>query len=119
MTDAARYLRTLIEAEDRTASAGWPEAVALWQQVVDANPVNGSHWDRLAQACYEAADYAEAFRLRRQQLSGRGRLPHRLLPRPAGRYPERHCRPRARSPSRTQGRGAPPHRRHLGGPPRR
>lgn len=60
MTDAARYLRTLTEAEDRTASARWSEALALWQQVVDTNPVNGSHWDRLAEASYEAADYAGA-----------------------------------------------------------
>ncbi len=31
-----------------------------WRQVTAQNPVSGNHWDDLATACYESADYAAA-----------------------------------------------------------
>src|SRR6266542_1629128 len=60
MTDTAGYLRTLARAKAQTDSERWAEAAGLWEQVVAANPVNGNHWDRLAQARFESHDYAGA-----------------------------------------------------------
>src|ERR1022692_4001192 len=47
-------------AEAESDSAQWAAAAALWAQVVERNPVNGSHWDRLAEACSELGDYLGA-----------------------------------------------------------
>jgi tetratricopeptide (TPR) repeat protein len=60
VTDAAGYLRTVAEAEAESDAARWAAAAALWEQVVARNPVNGSHWDRLAEACFERGDYRRA-----------------------------------------------------------
>jgi tetratricopeptide (TPR) repeat protein len=56
--DVVGNLRVLSLAESRTGACQWTEAAALWQQVVTVNPVNGNHWDRLAQAYFESGDYA-------------------------------------------------------------
>jgi tetratricopeptide (TPR) repeat protein len=66
MPDSVGYLRTLAEAEDKTAAqwpaaAGkWPAAAALWARVVELNPVVGYYWVRLAEACYELDDFVGA-----------------------------------------------------------
>ena len=54
------YLRTVARARARTASGRWAEAAALWERVVERNPVNGNHWDRLAEARFALEDYAGA-----------------------------------------------------------
>jgi tetratricopeptide (TPR) repeat protein len=58
--DVADYLRTLARAQSLTGSRQWSDAAVLWRRVTELNPVNGNHWDRLAQACLESGDYAEA-----------------------------------------------------------
>jgi tetratricopeptide (TPR) repeat protein len=56
MPDYSEYLRNLARAEGYTGSARWPAAAVAWQQVVEGNPVNGSHWARLAEARFELGD---------------------------------------------------------------
>ncbi len=58
--DVADYLRTLARAESLTGSRQWAGAAGLWRHVTELNPVNGNHWDRLAEACLESGDYAGA-----------------------------------------------------------
>ena len=98
-TDVAGYLRTVAEAEASSGSARWAAAAALWEQVVERNPVRGSHWGRLGEARFELNDYRGALPAyqraaelgvwgradHRPPVPRRGRLPHRLLSRPAGR----------------------------------
>jgi Tetratricopeptide repeat len=60
VTDAVGYLRMVAEAEAESEAARWAAAAALWEQVVARNPVHGSHWDRLAEACFERGDYRRA-----------------------------------------------------------
>lgn len=65
--DVAHYLRTLARARARTARAKaltgrrpWRDAAVLWEQVVDANPVDGNHWAWLAEAREGIDDLAGA-----------------------------------------------------------
>jgi len=60
VTDAVGYLRMVAEAEAESEAARWAAAAALWEQVVARNPVHGSHWDRLAEACFERGAYRRA-----------------------------------------------------------
>jgi hypothetical protein len=60
MPDFSDYVRTLAGAEEKTGSASWPAAAALWTKVVELNPVVGRHWVRLAEARFELGDYGGA-----------------------------------------------------------
>ena len=60
MVEVVEYLRTVARASARSRSEQWAEAAALWAQVVERNPVNGNHWDRLAEARFGAGDYQGA-----------------------------------------------------------
>ncbi len=60
MTAASSLPRIVAVAQERTGAGSWAQAAALWQQVVDLNPVNGSYWDYLAEARYELGDYQAA-----------------------------------------------------------
>jgi tetratricopeptide (TPR) repeat protein len=60
MPDPVSYLRTLADAEAKTGAAKWPAAAALWERVVEFNPVVGHYWVRLAEARYEVDDFAGA-----------------------------------------------------------
>jgi tetratricopeptide (TPR) repeat protein len=42
------------------AAKEWAAAASLWQRVVALNPVQGSHWEALARARYEAKEYRKA-----------------------------------------------------------
>ncbi len=59
-TDVAGYLRTVAEAEASSGSARWAAAAALWAQVVERNPMRGSHWGRLGEARFALNDYRGA-----------------------------------------------------------
>jgi hypothetical protein len=76
MTDISGYLRTVEQAQAKTADADWSAAAALWQQVVRDNPVHGGYWDSLARARYELGDYRAALDAYRQvdELGVGGRL---------------------------------------------
>jgi tetratricopeptide (TPR) repeat protein len=54
------YLKLLAQAQTKTGSKEWAEAAALWERVVEINPVNGSFWNQLANARYQAKDYSRA-----------------------------------------------------------
>jgi tetratricopeptide (TPR) repeat protein len=58
--DVADYRRTLSRAESVTGQCQWADAALLWRRVTELNPVNGSHFDRLAEACFESGDYTAA-----------------------------------------------------------
>jgi tetratricopeptide (TPR) repeat protein len=60
VTDVAGYLRTVAEAEASSGSARWTAAAALWERVVERNPVKGSHWARLGEARFELHDFRGA-----------------------------------------------------------
>lgn len=60
MSDTREYLQNLAKAEAYTGSARWPDAAALWEQVAERNPVNGTHWARLAEARFELGEYRGA-----------------------------------------------------------
>lgn len=53
-------LRIVATAQQTSGTGNWAQAAALWQQVVDANPVNGSYWDYLAEARDELGDHQAA-----------------------------------------------------------
>ncbi len=44
----------------RTAAGDWAEAVTLWAEVTERNPVNGDYWARLAEARFANKEYAAA-----------------------------------------------------------
>jgi len=50
----------LSRAEAKTAAKEWTEAAALWEKVVEINPVEGRFWDRLGSARYSSKDYRKA-----------------------------------------------------------
>jgi hypothetical protein len=60
MPSSTDYLRTVARANSYWNRRAWPEAAAMWAEVVSANPVHGDHWDRLAHARFRVADYAGA-----------------------------------------------------------
>jgi tetratricopeptide (TPR) repeat protein len=60
MPDITEYLRKLSIAKARSGHQRWSEAAPLWELVVEANPVNGNHWSRLAEARFGLGDFAGA-----------------------------------------------------------
>lgn len=65
----ADFLRTLGQAEAKTAAASWPAAATLWTEVVAANPVEGRFWSALGTARYETKDFAGAITAFRRALA--------------------------------------------------
>jgi len=59
-TQTEAILETLARAQSKTDAKEWGEAAALWEKAVAANPVNGSFWNNLAMAHYNAKDYRRA-----------------------------------------------------------
>lgn len=58
--DATQFPRSLARAKAASVDGHWDDAVALWQRVVEANPVDGRFWGRLGDARYHTQQYAEA-----------------------------------------------------------
>src|SRR5680860_124098 len=54
------FLRSLARAEDATARERWDDAARLWLSVVEANPVDGLYWWRLADARHSTEDFRGA-----------------------------------------------------------
>jgi tetratricopeptide (TPR) repeat protein len=54
------YWTILNRATAKMAAAEWKEAALLWAQVVQMNLVNGSFWNQLATAHFNAQDYRQA-----------------------------------------------------------
>ncbi|TDQ00531.1 hypothetical protein EV186_102392 [Labedaea rhizosphaerae] len=68
MVSGADQLRAVARAEAYSSRAAWAEAATTWEHVVAANPVNGDHWERLAQARFHLADFAGALAALEQVL---------------------------------------------------
>ena len=56
----SEYLRLVDAAKTNSADNDWAAAGEPWGQVVAQNPLNGNHWDRLAEALYGSGDFAGA-----------------------------------------------------------
>lgn len=54
------FLALVDQANARSAAKDWTGAIALWERVVAANPVEGRFWNALARARYAAGDYRGA-----------------------------------------------------------
>jgi tetratricopeptide (TPR) repeat protein len=54
------FMGMLARAQARSGEGEWDAAADLWAKVTAANPVNGDYWARLAEARFEAGDYAQA-----------------------------------------------------------
>ncbi|MBV9957708.1 MAG: hypothetical protein JO360_04770 [Acidobacteria bacterium] len=62
-------------AEAQTAAGQWVEAAASWEKVVEANPVEGRFWDRLATAYYNAKEYRKAITAYEKSMELRAGFP--------------------------------------------
>ena len=58
--DTGAYLRTLARAQAASGAGTWRDAIPLWEAIVAANPVEGRHWERLADACHHGGAYERA-----------------------------------------------------------
>src|SRR5262245_47599374 len=57
---AQSFAETLLKAQAASEAKQWSTAAPLWEQVVQANPVNGTFALQLANALYQAKDYRKA-----------------------------------------------------------
>jgi tetratricopeptide (TPR) repeat protein len=73
--DIAAFLRTLAQAEERSAEEAWDQAARLWQEVVAGNPVDGRFWTKLAEARYRSRDYAGAIEAGKRAFDLRAGFP--------------------------------------------
>jgi tetratricopeptide (TPR) repeat protein len=69
MLSAADYLQRVARAKACANRGAWTEAATVWEQVVNANPVNGDHWHRLADARFRRGDYPGAIAAFRKVMS--------------------------------------------------
>lgn len=65
---AEEFLRTLKQAQEKNAAKDWGHAIALWEKVVQLNPVTGEYWYQLAEARYKNKDYHGAITSYEQSL---------------------------------------------------
>ena len=63
------YRRTLARARAASEAQTWRDAVPLWEAVVAANPVEGRHWERLAEACQRGGAYTRAIEAAERALA--------------------------------------------------
>jgi tetratricopeptide (TPR) repeat protein len=63
------------QAEAKMKAKQWPEAIALWERVVELNPVVGDYWARLARARYDAKKYRESIVAHEKALELRAGYP--------------------------------------------
>ncbi len=62
-------------AETKTAAKQWDEAAALWEEVVQQNPVDVKFWRFLAQTRYQAKNYRNAIPAFEKVIELRGGFP--------------------------------------------
>jgi Peptidase family S41 len=59
-SSTGEFLETLHEAQSKTQLKDWSGAAALWEKVVQANPVNSDYWRQLGEALYQVKEYRKA-----------------------------------------------------------
>jgi tetratricopeptide (TPR) repeat protein len=67
-TTTEEFLRTLQQAQEKSAANDWGNAIAAWEKVVQLNPVTGEYWYELAEARYKNKDYRGALPAYEQSL---------------------------------------------------
>lgn len=76
-TDAAfvNFLSLVRSAEAKAAARQWEEATALYEQVVQANPVRVQFWNALANSAYQGRNYRKAITAYEKVIELRGGFP--------------------------------------------
>jgi hypothetical protein len=77
-TEAAACPELASQAEAAMKTKDWAKASALWERVIELNPVVASYWDRLGRARYEAKDFRKAIPAYEKALALRARFPWAL-----------------------------------------
>ena len=67
-SDPGDFISLLNSARQYTTDQKWKEAVDVWEQVVERNPVNGEYIANLAFVYYNAAQYAKSIEAYKKQL---------------------------------------------------
>jgi len=75
--EVGRFLELLRLAESKTAAKQWSEAAALWEQIVQANPVQVRFWKNLADTLYQSRNYRKAIPAYEKMIELRGGFPAR------------------------------------------
>src|SRR5262249_17706073 len=73
-TTPDNFLSLVRDAQAKTNARQWDEAVALWDQVGRANPVQVSYWLSLAGAAFQARNYRKAIPAYEKVIELRGGL---------------------------------------------
>jgi len=71
----ANFVELLRLAETKSAAKQWDEAASLWEQIVQANPVQVRFWSNLANTLYQAKNYRKAIPAYEKVLELRGGFP--------------------------------------------
>src|SRR6266571_5347473 len=69
------FMELLRLAETKTAAKQWSEAAPLWEQVVEANPVEVRFWKFLADMLYQGKNYRKAIPAYERVIELRGGFP--------------------------------------------
>lgn len=77
--DANEFLNLLDNARKLSTERKWKDAVVAWERVNEKNPVNGSFYANLGDACYYDAQYRKAIDAYKKQIE----LGYGFLPTPA------------------------------------
>ena len=71
------FIELLRLAEAKTTAKEWSEAAALWEQIVQVNPVQVRFWKNLADTLYQSRNYRKAISAYEKMIELRGGFPAR------------------------------------------
>jgi hypothetical protein len=67
-TDAQQFMAKLEKARQFSSERKWSEALPLWRQITEQNPVNGEYWSQLGTALYSVKDYLKSIDAYKKQI---------------------------------------------------
>ena len=67
-SDPGDFISLLTTARQHSTDQKWKEAVDVWEQVVERNPVNGEYIANLAFVYYNTAQYAKSINAYKKQI---------------------------------------------------